>query len=197
MAGDVLKFLTYVQGVCASAGVRLRLESKKRNKSGDLGFFNEDTRVLYVAVANDNWPMILAHELGHLQQFVAGHPLWKEAATHHFEEWLAGKKRIPGPKLLSLTRAIQRLELDAERRALVMARKWGLTEDRGGYAQRANFYILCHEVARITGIWPTADKLPHYEALVASMPSHLVNRKLLGKLPPTMIQLCHDLRTAA
>lgn len=192
MAGDLLKFLTWVQGECAGAGVKLRLEAQKRNKAGDLGYFNEESKTLYVACLGPDWAMTLAHEMSHVQQALEKHPLWAKADSHDFEEWLSGKKRMNLLRAKSLCRAVQRLELDAERRTVALARRWGLTDDLPAYIRAANRYVWSHELSRVNRAWPKWEtgKMPTEWAkgILAHLPDRLMKVRDIAHPPEILVQ---------
>lgn len=142
-----------------------------------IGYFHERSRRVVVAVGRDMWPATLAHELGHVEQMIAG----EYAAAwpwHVFGEHLARRPTKPR-RLLSAVRTMQRCEHDAERHALALIRAFGLEVDREEYARQANGYLWKHEVARRTGFWSGA-------AVYALCPSRLIPLSEIGRVPPNV-----------
>jgi hypothetical protein len=195
VAGDLLKFLDYVKGECASAGVKLRLDAVKRNKAGDLGYFNEDNKVLYVACLGPDWAMTMAHELSHIHQFLEKHPLWASAESHELEEWIAGRKRLNLIKAKSMCRAVQRLELDAERRTVALARKWNLTDDLATYVRNANRYIWSWEISRVNRAWPKWETKKVSEewakSILVQLPDRLMTARDIAHPPEVLVANAH------
>jgi hypothetical protein len=169
---DAWVFLRFVDGMCAEAGVKLRLEARKRTKAGDLGYFNESNRVLFVCVCNEKWPMLLAHEASHLQQEKEKAHQWDVDYVDQFESWYTGKRRMKAANVLRACRAVQKMELDAERRALRFAKHFHLTDDIAKYTRGANFYIWRYEIARRIGRWP--DYGDAQDTVEAAMPDKLM-----------------------
>lgn len=185
---DLWSFLEYVRGECAYSNVKLKIEARRRTRAGDLGFFDETARVLFVCTDVEGWAMTLAHELGHLQQYRERFLAYRQADLEAFEEKLmGGQKKMDYGKLRNLTRAIQRCELDAERRALRLARVFHLTDDLEKYTRQANRYVWSYEVARQVGIpigkWPKRSE-DLRELIDSQMPTRLITQAEFGKPPP-------------
>lgn len=180
-----LAFLDFVRGECAYAGVRLDLVPKARTRAGDLGSFDGETRVLRVCVGAPDWLCLLAHETAHLRQWRERPAFFDAADVDAFEGWCEGRRRLKPHRLLEITRAIQRLELDAERRAVRLIRKFRLTDDVASYARGACLYVWNYEVARRIGRWPRYGA--RLDEVRAAMPVRLIPQTLVGK-PPALLE---------
>lgn len=186
---DVWTFLKMVADRCVDNGVKLRLLGIKRTRAGDLGCFDEISKVMTVCVGYEQWPMILAHESAHMDQnaegFLTNEFRGKDLYTL-FEKWCKGKVRVRERELKRIVTVIQRTELDAERRAVKMASQFCLSDDIPNYIRRANIYIWKYEVARRLGFWPKYldDKA------IAEIPSRrLMSIEQISRPPQSMIDL--------
>jgi len=185
---DALRFIDVVRGKCAAAGILFRLEAREKTREGDLGWFDSDKKRLLGCVNRADWLTVLAHEVGHLEQFVEGDPVLQPDAPDFvgdFEAWCQGKKKLKALRLRQTVRTIQRNELDAERRAVGMIRSFHLTEKIDTYIREANLYVWKYEVSRRVGHWPNyGDAVSH---VVEEMPSRLMAVSQIGK-PPAMLE---------
>ncbi len=185
---DVGAFLDVVRGECAAAGVKLNLSAKSFAKD-EIGSFDHETKVLSVCVSRKDWLGVLAHELGHLRQWIERRTWFEsgvDTAYTVFDDWLSGKQpRISRVKLLSACRTVQKVEHDAERRAIKMIRTYKIVDDVDAHIRDANLYVWNFEVAYRCGTWP------HYnEALStvqAQMPTSLMRLNMIGK-PPALLE---------
>jgi hypothetical protein len=182
----VLQFLELVNAECAAARVRVQLDGRRRTRQGDLGSFSEGKRVLQVCTRNEDWALILAHELAHVRQEQAGAFRLNEDVYSLLDNWLAGKQSLSTRKVRHIVRTIQKIEHEAERGALKLSREYSLCDDTSAYIAGANTYIWKYEVARITGVWP---KYPEgYDPKVWS-PKRLMRLNQIGKPPAAMFDL--------
>jgi hypothetical protein len=188
---DLASFIRYVEGECAYAGVRFRLEARKRNRAGELGFFNEDDKILFACGIGDEWPMVLAHELSHLHQWHEKKFVWPEDRYNAMLEWCAGTKRMTAAKALQWTRDLQLMELDAERRTLKLARTFHLSDDPVKYIQGANMYVWKYEVARQLQRWPKYTDAVD-PTVLGAMPTKLMPPSQIANPPELMLSLAKE-----
>ncbi len=187
---DVVAFLAWVQGECAAAGVRLVLLPTKIKPGFEIGSFDYETRKLSVCVAREDWVTTLAHEAAHLRQFVERRKWFEKPASEfeEFEAWIHGKRpRLKLERVRLITRSIQKLEADAERRTVKLIRHFHLLPDEAAiskYVREANLYLLQHEACRRIGFWPSYGMA--VEHLIAAMPNSIIADADLGKLPEPM-----------
>lgn len=184
---DALAFLDYVRGDCAAAGVRLNLIARENTRAGDVGLFDDIKRTLTVCVNDQAWLITLAHEHGHLRQWRERSRLWDPKSTdvEDFEAWLNEGRRISAPKLTSIVRRLQRMELDAERRCLRTVRLFKLTDDVSGMIKSMNLYVWQYEHARRHRKWTEATVKSHPE-VAAALPARLISADRVGHLPPEL-----------
>lgn len=142
------------------------------------GWFDPDDKqcALQVAIKRPEkiWQENLIHEYAHFLQ-------WKENkkqknmdyndAMGDIEEWTKGKRKLSKNRLWECVDIIQRDEIDAEKRAVRMLRKWKLynAKNIGGYIQGANSYIITYSMVAVAKQWP--DPLAyHVKEIVNRMP---------------------------
>lgn len=174
-------FLNYVQARCAQAGIEFVLSPTKMTRDGDIGVFDDVKKRLTVCAAREDWLTTVAHECAHMDQWFEAAKVWtscREDDWLSYDAWLAGKQRVTPRALVGITRRIQRVELDAERRALHMIREHGLAADVPAYVRAANHGVWQYEVARRLGRWPD----PHPEA-IKLMPDRLMRVSEIGSPP--------------
>ncbi len=181
---NAIRFVDFVRAQCAAHGIRFHLGATRR--SGNVGYFDDKRKFLFVAADEADWLTTLAHEYGHMTQWIEGRFGWDpraEDADSRFEEWLVGKHPdYSARRVLRLVRAIQRCELDAERRALHLARRWHLTPDVIALARSGNANVWRYEVARQISTWPkNADA-----TIEEKLPDRLMSVRMIGK-PPTVM----------
>jgi hypothetical protein len=159
MKNSILKFLELVQEDCLKHGVEIVFHPNaeiKLSKNIDVsGYWNDEELKLCVAVYCEQWLTVLAHEYGHFCQ-------WKEnkfsdkatsQAYSDFDDWIDKKKELSKNRLEKTCELIQACELDCEKRALKLIKKYKLYKNHKLYIQKANSYVLGYEAAKIKRKW--------------------------------------------
>lgn len=176
---SVTPFLEHAQKRCGEYAVTLVLAPRRTTKFGDYGEFDSEKRRVAVCVNDPGWLTTLAHELGHMDQWIENSPEWMAVRDYDytdFDSWYRGQKLSP-KALQNIVRRIQRCELDAERRALRTIRQFGLGDPRA-YAQGANFHVWQYEAARRFGHWVSPPEKHSPE-----IPDRLMRLSDVGRLP--------------
>ena len=176
---SITPFLEHAQKRCGDYGVSLVLVPRRTTKFGDYGEFDDEKKRVVVCVNDPGWLTTLAHELGHMDQWIEGSAEWAAVRDYDytdFDSWYRGQKLSP-QALQRLVRRIQRCELDAERRGLRLIRRFGLADPKV-YAQGANFHVWQYEAARRFGRWVEAPAKHS-----AEIPDRLMRFSDIGKLP--------------
>lgn len=180
---SITPFLEHAQKRCGDYGVSLVLVPRRTTKFGDYGEFDDEKKRVVVCVNDPGWLTTLAHELGHMDQWIENSPEWQAVcgvgadAYDEFDAWYTKGQKLSPRALLSLIRRIQRCELDAERRALRTIRAFGLADPKA-YAQVANFHVWQYEAARRFSRWVAAP-----DTYSAEIPDRLMRISSVGKLP--------------
>ena len=174
------KYLRYCLGRCDELGVKLRLSTRTCGTAVNLGHFDDERREVMIQAHEPGWLTTLAHEMGHMEQWWSDSADWRALQDGDyalFDDWLAGRKGLGPRQILAVVRRIQRLELDAERRACRHIRDFKL----GGleaYIQGANCYVWQYEAARRWRCWVNRS-----HTLISRMPKRLMSRRKVGALP--------------
>lgn len=179
---DVNAFLEHVETRLSMCGGRLVMQAVDYlEDQGCSGFWDDTRRELYVAVARGDWLTILAHEVGHVEQFMQKR--WVDSRPHgNFEQWLSKKIELSPRRLLSDVRAVQRCERDAEAHGISLLRRFNLG-NVSDYTRHANVYVWSYEIARRTRAWPKRKAIVGAEHL---SPARLLSDRDLGHVPSTL-----------
>ncbi len=181
-----LEFIQFVKDECKKYGVKCSLRNVNYVKlSGNIkcsGWFDESIPELVCSLNRKDWIEILAHEYSHLTQWVEGIDLWKKCmiAMPKVDEWLGGKNIRNIEKYLSDSRD---LELDNEKRAVKLIKKWELNVDVDHYIQKANAYVQFYNWMKETRRWATPKNSPYRnERIISSMPKRFnMNYDVMGE----------------
>jgi hypothetical protein len=156
---------TFVELVKAHIGAyKIELEITKTDsieltKDGSYsvgGYFDEEDGKLVVAGNSPNWFRILVHEYGHFLQWVEG---YKGLDTFNkyavsWDTWLLGERNMCPKRLHTRFLAVRNFELDCEKRAVEMIKKYSLPIDVLKYIQDANAYMYFHAYIKKYRVWP-------------------------------------------
>lgn len=156
--------------------VRTDLQPVVLLKEGVRGLFGENSGI-EVAVLNDIWPGVLAHEYGHYLQYKEGMPEFALSNHQMFDEWINGNLELEPGQVDEMTIVIQVLERDAEARAISLIKEYKLG-DVVRYTQQANKYVMSYEIGRRHRQWPAFS-----EAAIANFPKRLITNKQLKTHP--------------
>jgi len=185
------RFVKYVRKQCKLYGIKCDLRNTKYLKlSGNIqcsGYFDEQTKVLAVAMNRADWIEILAHEYCHLTQWVEGCKEWKNGTTgvDKVDQWLSGKAIRNIKKWLAYSRD---LELDNEKRTVALMRKWGLNVDVDFYIKKANAYIQFYNYMYHSRKWSNPGNAPYSnKVVVEAMPDTF--RMRYGQMSKRLLKL--------
>jgi hypothetical protein len=183
-----LAFIEYVKGECKKYGVKCKLKSVKYVKmDGNVkcsGWFDEEVPELVVAMNRPDWIEILAHEYGHLTQWRENAPIWKEAVKSlpKVWGWLDGTNVRNIEKHIGISRD---LELDNEKRAVKIIKKFELKVDLEHYVKKANAYVQFYNWMLITRKWSKPTNSPYKNKNLVEAMSSKFNMKY-DKLTPKL-----------
>jgi len=158
MKNSISDFINMVQSDCLENGVEIIFHpttsimmSKKISVSG---FWCDEDKQLNVAIYHPEWLVILAHEYGHYCQWKDGKFIDEKTTEAYilYDEWIEKKISLTKEKLDDICELIQKCELDCEKRALKLVKKYKLC-DIESYIQKANSYVLGYDVTKITRKW--------------------------------------------
>ena len=186
MTKNVKSFVEHVKSESKKYGIKVKLKNVKYLKLDDnircSGYFDEEEKVLAVAMNSDIWLGVLVHEYCHLTQWVDNCKEWKAGCRGlpKVDEWLGGKNIKNIDKYLNDSRD---LELDNEKRAVKLIKKWGLDVDTDRYTQKANAYVQFYNWMKETRRWATPKNSPYRnETIISSMPKRFnMNYEVMGE----------------
>jgi len=174
------EFLRFVKDQCKKYGIKCKLKNVSYLKlSGNIkcsGYFCETEKVLAVAMDRADWIEILAHEYCHLTQWVDGVDVWKKGCTGlvKMDNWMNGSRVRDIKKYLGYVRD---LELDNEKRAVTLIKKWGLDVDLDMYIKKANAYVQFYNYIYHTRKWSNPKNSPYSNGNVVESMSNKFNMK--------------------
>lgn len=175
-----LAFIEYVKGECKKYGVKCKLRPTKYVKmDGNVkcsGWFDEEVPELVVAMNRPDWIEILAHEYGHLTQWRENAPIWKEAVKSlpKVWGWLDGTNVRNIEKHIGVSRD---LELDNEKRAVKIIKKFELKVDLEHYVKKANAYVQFYNWMLKTRKWSKPNNSPYKNKNLVDAMSSKFNMK--------------------
>jgi hypothetical protein len=181
-----LEFIQFVKAECKKYGVNCSLRNVNYVKlSGNIkcgGWFDETGPELVASLKRPDWIEILAHEYSHLTQWVENTKEWQAAmiAMPKVDDWLGGKNIRNIEKYLNDSRD---LELDNEKRAVKLIKKWALDVDLDRYIRKANAYVQFYNWMKETRKWATPKNSPYRnEIIIAAMPNKFnMNYEIMGE----------------
>jgi hypothetical protein len=175
-----LAFIEFVKGECKKYGVKCKLRPAKYVKmDGNVkcsGWFDEEVPELVVAINREDWIEILAHEYGHLTQWVEDVGIWKEAVKSlpKVWGWLDGSRVANIEKHIGVARD---LELDNEKRAVKIIKKFDLNVDLEHYVKKANAYVQFYNWMLVTRKWSNPKNSPYKNKNLVNAMSNKFNMK--------------------
>jgi len=114
---------------------------------------------------------LVAHEFGHMQQYLESIPLWESTTVPYFDAWIDGEDMEEDLYKPSWQNVV-RLEADCESRVLGFIKKYDLSIDAELYAKRANAYLIFYQWCLKTRLW--YNKAPYeIKEIVDAMDSTL------------------------
>ena len=134
------------------------------------GYFDDEGKMLVVAMKSPLALEILVHEFGHLTQYVDNCKPWKNLGNSldKMTDWLSGKNIRQYSRYIDLAR---NMELDNEKRSVQIIKDFGLNIDIESYIRRANSYIYFYNWMKTTRRWSSPTNSPYKNsALLEVMP---------------------------
>lgn len=175
------QFVKFVRQHLAEYGMKLVIgRGRKVNSDGCRcsGYFDEDQKHIKIGRKTPDFLSILVHEYCHFLQYINNSRVYQksEKASRIVDNWFAGKNYSP----LILKRAffiVRSMELDCEKRAVRLIRKFGLPINLKIYSKEANCYVYSHFLMEKTRKFNPFKVNPYY--------SKQVRRIMPSKIDPT------------
>ena len=151
----VLDFINYIQKFCKKNNLQLRLlplKSVYYDSTYCSGYFCPVDRSITVATRTTDWIEVLAHELGHAQQFVDNDFDENSDDDQIWGLHMSGID-ISDEELKQALKKILDLEADAEHKAMETLTNFGICE-ADEYAKKANAHLHAYIYAYYTKTFP-------------------------------------------
>lgn len=163
--------LLHVSKECRRHGVKFVISAQPYVMDDCIGWFSEvpDTKIgeheLVIATGRDeeDWLSTLLHERGHMHQWIEDPEGFRrsDVLEGNVFKWIAREIELTDAEADEACRASMLIELDAERRALLAFKEFGLSIDPVIYAQKGNAYGHFYTAARRFRRWYDKDKSPY------------------------------------
>lgn len=165
-------FISFVKEECKKNKVVFKPYKRSHIKlTNDIkcgGFFDDgadpDHRkpTLAFAQGRPDYLELLVHEYCHMTQWTDGIDLWEMSAgsMSTIDEWLSGVDH-PKEKVEAALNVSRDLELDNEKRAVEVFRKWNLPVDVNLYIKKSNAYVLFYNYLKISRKWSDPGNSPY------------------------------------
>lgn len=169
------------------------------------GYWDEDAKCLVAAVDQplDQWLPLVAHEFAHYRQWLERREpytaVMKEVEQGLTVEdlgfgWLEGKHKLSKKKIKLYIGQLRDMELDCERRTLMLIKEYGLPINTVHYAKKAAAYAHFYNVLIETKKWYEPMNEPYNNPVILEyMPSNLDGdfSKISKSLKTIMIKECY------
>jgi hypothetical protein len=182
---------------CVKHGVTVRMLPTEYHDDGGedvSGTWDDEEKTLTIATKNKSWVEVLAHEFGHFQQWKArlfDDGIYEDVyGTSEFDDWLLGNKKLSPERVDEMTRAMQACELDAEKRAYKLLKKFKVKTDLERYVQKSNAYVLFYNVMAGHRQWCDKETPTRIDEIVDLMPTKFITD--LEEMPDGFEQLVID-----
>jgi len=166
------KFIAFVKDECKKNGVIFKPYKRSYIKlTNDIkcgGYFDDGSdpesrrATLAFAQGRKDFIELMVHEYCHMTQWIDGIDLWEVCADSMciIDEWLSG---VDHPKKLinSAINNSRDLELDNEKRAVEIFKKWDLPVDVDLYIKKANAYVHFYNYMKISRKWSSPGNSPY------------------------------------
>lgn len=180
---SVLSFIKHVDRACKKKGFELELINSIFIDIGDnapsSGYFSEDEKKIVACLKTKDFLGILVHEFGHFNQYIEDREWYEECSISYIKvfEWLDGK-RIRNISF-HLGKCLE-LELDCEKRAVELIKKFNLGINIEDYIQRANAYMYFWRYLEHSRRWCSPYNTPSAnDSIVRVMPSKFLKEYIL------------------
>jgi len=158
-------YFDFVTNRCDELSVRLKLVNKPYVITGGMscgGYFDASNLILCLGMDSPEGIRLgsLAHEANHMEQWAKKKKVWTDFEITGgldigvlISLWLKRLVELNDKQLTEYIRKSQNLELDCEKMAVKVIRKWGLDINIDRYIQMANAYVKFYEVMKRERKW--------------------------------------------
>lgn len=154
------------------------------------GYYDDANKVLAISINKpmEEWLRILVHEYSHTLQDKEKTKYWVKGQSSYtkFFEWQEDNQKLSKQELNKHCRNAQMLELECERKALQLIKKFNLPLNKKEYARKASAYIYFYLFVKKMKRWYKIGKEPYRnEKILSLMPDNLdgnynkINKQLM------------------
>jgi hypothetical protein len=195
----VKAFLKHIRSECKRHKIKLNLVKSRYVVTSNTkcnGYFDDTERELAVAWGQpeEKRLRILAHEYGHMTQWVDKARVWTSVKEKNYdiellvEMWVDGVIELNEGMLLDYINRARGVELDCERRTARLLKRFNLPISVDRYIQNANAYVWFWTYMGMRRRWYKIGKEPYnIPAIVEAMPTKFA--KSYTKMPNELAQL--------
>ena len=166
------KFISFVKEECKKHGVKFKPYKRAYIKLTDDikcgGYFDDGSdpnsrkATLAFAQGRPDFIELMVHEYCHMTQWIDGIELWEVCSDSMsiIDEWLSGVDH-PNKIINSAINNSRDLELDNEKRAVEIFKKWDLPVDVDLYTKKANAYVNFYNYMKVSRKWSVPGNSPY------------------------------------
>lgn len=170
-------FIKLVKETCENNNIKFNITNYSEINSGwgrGTGFF-DGTELRVAGGQNQKYVLgIVAHEFGHLNQFLEKDKTYFCKDMKYFVDWLKGENISDNKAYLGM-QAIIRNEKDCEKRGVSYIKKYDLPLNIENYIKQANLYLYSYHWMFRNKKSISTDIFINNSKLVKLMPSHFRN----------------------
>ena len=194
------QFLKYVEKELTKHKFKLLMVDKKsvfvEGHVKVSGYFDSEKMILAVTVdkPTKQWLPVLVHEFAHFTQWKSNCKAWKntfvkgEDVSDTIFLWVKDEIKLPLDIVKIHTARSRDMELDCEKRAVRLIRKFDLPIDIPTYIKQANAYLYFYNYACLRKRWWKRGKTPYQtKAIWSEFPDTF--RRSYRSLPDKYIEL--------
>jgi len=135
------------------------------------GFCNENG--ITMATKQDSWFQLFVHEYCHFLQEIDDDYTENDDddAWNNYDHWLLGKCELKPEQIKRATKLIRDCEIDCEKRAVELIKKYNLPIDVERYTQEANVYALFYTLVSKYRMWYSGESPCSIKELADLMPT--------------------------
>jgi hypothetical protein len=182
------QFVKYVKNHLAQYDMKVIIGRGKLVNVGGYrceGFFDENKKIIKIASQCNNFLETLVHEYCHFLQFISKSKIYQKSnyAGYIIDTWFNGENYSP-EKLKRAFFLVRAMELDCEKRAVKIIKKFNLKIDQILYTKRAHCYIYSHFMMEKTRKFYAFKKSPYRSSVVLKIMPSKINVSSHKTIPP-------------
>lgn len=178
---------------------KLLLIPSGKIKSLEDGEFSEAEMIIkcFVDLSSNYWVGVLAHEYCHFLQCTSNSKVWNDFqdsvfSIKKYESIFNKKSSINKSKRKKVAKSIIKLELDCDKKAIKIIKKYSLPVDLKEYIVKANVILYKYLYWAEHGVWPDfkdkqTNKHPNYKLFKSKKLLHEEKYRFLKDIPAEIL----------